>query len=106
MNAPFLGLSKGSQGYSSLKPANTPEHPGPPLMEREGVDENAYSVSDSMDKAMRFVTYTIFERLEFFILNFEPLMKSDERLELYKYQSEGDALQLVFHVPVDPWQVH
>lgn len=46
-----------------------------------------------------FVTYSVSERLVLLILNCELFMKSDEWLEITKYQSEGDAFTLVCTAP-------
>lgn len=44
---------------------------------------------------MRFATNYMFERSDFLIKIYELFMMSDKWLELYKYQSERDALLLV-----------
>lgn len=49
-----------------------------------------------MDDAICFVTFYLFEGLEFLILDYKLYLKSAEWLQLDRYQPEGDAMPLVF----------
>lgn len=68
---------------------------GSPFTKCQGVDEQAYSLSDMNFGAWGFVTYYMIVRIKFLVLTSELFIKSDKRLELDKYESEGDALQFL-----------
>lgn len=44
------------------------------------------------------LTYSMFERFEFIILNYGLFIKSDKGLQTVEYKSEGDALSSIFDV--------
>lgn len=61
----LLVLSKQLQGSSSLKLLTTLQFTGSSVTKRQGADDHVYSLSDPMEKAMRLVTYYMFENCNF-----------------------------------------
>lgn len=76
-----------------------------PFMWPEGVEHNSLQISNVMNQVLRFVTYYMFYRVEFHILNYEPSNKGKRWRELNKLKSHGNALLQILTASQTKWQV-
>lgn len=84
-------MSKYSDCFSSLQQPQSVCNFAIPVKGEEEVDAVTRGLPDSLVHAVQFIAYPIFDRLDFYLLNYEMLTEKETWSELDKLRRSGNA---------------